>query len=128
MLNWIRNHSGLFFILPFFSSVLITILYFLNENGKADSSLWKLSIWSGAFALLTALLMVHVNTKITSNLPSNLKNVAWVHMTEEDFRSCGSYGVAGLLLGTVSVAIFSCVLGLLISLTTFFFIFNKGIV
>lgn len=128
MLNWIRKHSGHFFTLPFFSSILIVGIYFLNENGKMDSSLWKLSMWTGAFALFTALLMLLVNTKIANNLPSNLKNVAWVHMTEEDFKNCGGYGVAGLLLGTASVAIFSCVLGWFISLVTIILIFNKEIV
>lgn len=128
MLNWIRKHSGQFFTLPFFSSILFTSIYILNEQGKMNWSLWKLSMWAGAFALFTAMLMLLVNTKVANNLPSNLKNVAWVHMTEEDFKNCGGYGVVGLLLGTASVVIFSCVLGWFISLATIFLIFNKGIV
>lgn len=128
MLNWIRKHSGQFFTLPFFSSILFTSIYILNEQEKMNWSLWKLSMWAGAFALFTAMLMLLVNTKVANNLPSNLKNVAWVHMTEEDFKNCGGYGVVGLLLGTASVAIFSCVLGWFISLATIFLIFNKGIV
>ena len=128
MLNWIRKHSGQFFTLPFFSSILFTSIYILNEQGKMNWSLWKLSMWAGAFALFTAMLMLLVNTKVANNLPSNLKNVAWVHMTEEDFKNCGGYGVVGLLLGTASVVIFSCVLGWFISLATIFLIFYKGIV
>ena len=128
MLRWIRNHSGAFFIWPFFLTLLATVYYSFSVVKRNTGQLWQSAIWLAAFGLVVVLIMLIPNAYVKKNLPTDLRGKAWSDMNEHEFSRCSGYGAAGLLLGTASVIVISSILGWLITVATIFFFLNKGVV
>jgi hypothetical protein len=87
----------------------------------------QIAMYVGGVGLLLILLLRLPYPYVKGRLPAEQGKKAWVDMSEEEFSSCGSFGIAGLLLSTFGAVVVSVVLGFILPVATFF-IFIKGAV
>lgn len=127
MLNWIRNHSGTLCILSLVISGALAIVCTFSGRGSGGAHVMQIAMYVGGVGLFLILLLRLPYPYVKGRLPAELSKKAWVDMSEEEFSSCGGFGVAGLLLSTLGAVVVSVVLGFIIPVATFL-IFIKGAV
>jgi hypothetical protein len=114
MLTWIRNHSGVLCIAPFCLSTAMAIYYTLMAGKGGAPYALQVAMYMSAAGLFAIVLTRLPYSYVKKNLPSDLQGKPWVEMSEEEFRRCKGFGIAGLLLGTSGVIVVSLVLGFIL--------------
>lgn len=127
MLNWIRNHSGTLCIWSLVISAAFAIASTFSASGSSSAHVIQTAMYVGGVGLLIISLLRLPYPYVKRRLPAELSKKAWVDMSPEEFSSCGSFGVAGLLLSTLGAVVVSVVLGFILPVATIF-IFIKGAV